>query len=53
MKAPTNKTVTFTAEEAQNMTYGDVATKAKSLDYSFVNPILSNWIDQWNRILNN
>ena len=52
-EAPTNKTVTFTAEEAQNMTYGDVATKAKSLDYSFVNPILSNWIDQWNRILNN
>lgn len=52
-EAPTNKTVVFTAEEAANMTYGDIVTSAKSIDYSFVNPILADWIDQWNRTLNN
>jgi len=52
-EAPTNKTVVFTAEEAANMTYGDTANNAKTIDYTFVNPILNNWIDQWNRTLNN
>lgn len=52
-EAPTNNTVVFTAEEAANMTYGDIVTSAKSIDYSFVNPILTDWIDQWNRTLNN
>jgi putative spermidine/putrescine transport system substrate-binding protein len=35
------------------MTYGDKAANAKVLDYSFVNPQLNSWIDQWNRIINN
>jgi putative spermidine/putrescine transport system substrate-binding protein len=52
-EAPTNKTVVFTEEESANMTYGDTANKAKAIDYSFVNPILNDWIDQWNRTLNN
>ena len=52
-EAPTNKTVTFTEEESQNMTYGPAAEKAKVLDYGFVNPLLNQWIDQWNRIINN
>lgn len=52
-EAPTNKKVTFTAAEAANMTYGDVAANAKAVDYSFVNPILNSWVDQWNRTLNN
>lgn len=51
-EAPTNNQVEFTAEEAANMTYGEAAENAKVLDYSFVNPILSDWIDQWNRIIN-
>lgn len=51
-EAPTNSKVSFTPEEAGNMTYGDTAAKAKLVDYIFVNPILSDWIDQWNRILN-
>lgn len=52
-EAPTNSKVTFTEEEAKNMTYGKVAEGAKALDYSFVNPLLNSWIDQWNRIINN
>ena len=52
-EAPTNKKVEFTVEESKNMTYGDKAANAKVLDYSFVNPQLNSWIDQWNRIINN
>lgn len=52
-EAPTNKTVEFTDEESANMTYGDTANNAKAIDYTFVNPILNDWIDQWNRTLNN
>lgn len=52
-EAPTNSKVTFSEEEAQNITYGEKAASAKVLDYSFVNPLLNDWIDQWNRIINN
>ncbi len=52
-EGPTNSKVVFTEEEASSMTYGDVAAKAKSLDYGFVNGVLDNWIDQWNRTINN
>ena len=52
-EAPTNKDVTFTEEESKDMTYGDKAAKVKVVDYAFVNPILNNWIDQWNRTINN
>lgn len=51
--APTNSKVVFTEEEAKNLTYGETAANAKVLDYSFVNPLLNDWIDQWNRIINN
>lgn len=51
-EAPTNSTVELTAEEAENKTYGEVATNAKAIDFEFVNPLLANWIDQWNRIIN-
>jgi putative spermidine/putrescine transport system substrate-binding protein len=52
-EAPTNNQVEVAEENAISMTYGPVAENAKVLDYSFVNPILSDWIDQWNRIINN
>ncbi len=52
-EAPTNKTVELSDEESANMTYGAKAENAKVLDYSFVNPQLNNWIDQWNRTINN
>lgn len=51
-EAPTNNQVEFTAEESANMTYGEEAENAKVLDYTFINPILGNWIDRWNRIIN-
>lgn len=51
-EAPTNNKVSFTEEESANMTYGPTAENAKVLDYSFVNPLLESWIDQWNRIIN-
>lgn len=52
-EAPTNTDVTFTEDESKDMTYGEKAEKAKVVDYSFVNPILNDWIDQWNRTINN
>ncbi len=51
-EAPTNNQVEIEESNAVSMTYGPVAENAKVLDYSFVNPILSDWIDQWNRIIN-
>lgn len=51
-EAPTNGTVVLTEEETGNMTYGEVAANAKTLNYTFVNQVLESWIDQWNRILN-
>lgn len=51
-EAPTNSQVTFTEEESASMTYGSRADSAKVLDYSFINPVLTDWIDQWNRIIN-
>ena len=51
-EGPTNANVTLSDEEAANMTYGAVAEKAKTIDYTFVNPLLEEWTDQWNRILN-
>ena len=51
-EAPTNNQVEFTAEESASMTYGEAAENAKVLDYTFINPILGDWIDRWNRIMN-
>ncbi|MGF0040378.1 extracellular solute-binding protein [Peptoniphilaceae bacterium SGI.131] len=51
-EAPTNSTVELAPEVSKNMTYADVAKRAKSLDFSIVNKNLSSWIDQFNRLLN-
>ena len=51
-EGPTNKTVELTKEETAGMTFGDVANNATFLDYSFVNPLLAQWTDNWNRTLN-
>ncbi|MGB8455526.1 MAG: polyamine ABC transporter substrate-binding protein [Anaerocolumna sp.] len=52
-EAPTNSTVQLTKEQAANKTYGAVAEAAKALDYSLVNPLMEDWINQWNLIINN
>lgn len=51
-EAPTNNQVELTAEESASMTYGTAADNAKVLDHTFINQHLTDWIDQWNRILN-
>jgi len=51
-EGPTNVNVKLSDEEAANMTYGSVADNAKTIDYTFVNPLLPEWTEQWNRILN-
>lgn len=52
-EGPVNKLVELTKEEAANMTYGDVANRARSIDYSVVNPLMADWTDKWNRTINN
>ena len=52
-EGPTNVKVQLTDEQASQMTYGKIAEKAKVIDYTFVNPLLPDWTDQWNRLLNN
>ena len=34
------------------MTYGEVAKRAKTVDFKLINDNLKTWIDQWNKILN-
>ncbi len=51
-EAPANASVKLDAAQAANKTYGDVAKRAKTIDYVLVNPLMSGWIDSWNRILN-
>ena len=51
-EGPTNAGVELSEEQTASMTYGEVAENAKAIDYTFVNPLLTQWTDQWNRILN-
>jgi putative spermidine/putrescine transport system substrate-binding protein len=50
---PTNATVALTAEQGQNLTYGDVAKRARAIDYTLVNSLMAQWVDTWNHTLNN
>ncbi|QIK57892.1 ABC transporter substrate-binding protein [Erysipelothrix sp. HDW6A] len=51
-EAPVNSEVVLSGADAENKTYGDVAARAKALDFSIINPLMSDWIDQYNRIMN-
>lgn len=51
-EAPVNSLVVLTEELQENKTYGDVAERAKALDYSIINPLMEDWIDQFNRLFN-
>ena len=50
--SPVNTKVELNEEEANNLTYGDVVKKGKVIDFKFVNSVMSNWVDTWNRIMN-
>lgn len=52
-ETPANATVVLTPAQAANKTYGDVAKRARAVDYTLVNPLMKEWIDNWNRALNN
>ncbi len=52
-EAPVNKKVKLTAELAENKTVGDVAERAKMVDFTVVNPLMSAWVDRFNRLMNN
>lgn len=51
-ESPVNKNVKLTEEEAASLTYGPVVDKAKVIDFKFVNSVMSEWINKWNRIMN-
>ncbi|AZP04345.1 ABC transporter substrate-binding protein [Jeotgalibaca ciconiae] len=51
-EAPTNADVELDEEVAANKTYGDVAQRAKAIDFTFVNEQMEQWISQWNQVLN-
>lgn len=50
--APVNTKVELTEEEAKDISYGEVVDKAKTLDFTFINSMMTSWIDTWNRIMN-
>lgn len=51
-EGPTNSKVVLDEKQASNKTYGKVADRAKTVDFSFINDNLSDWVDQWNRTMN-
>ena len=51
-EAPINKDVQLSVDESNSMTYGEVAKRAKTVDFKLINDNLKTWIDQWNKILN-
>jgi putative spermidine/putrescine transport system substrate-binding protein len=50
--APVNTDVKLTDDEAKYMTYGNAISNAKTIDFKFVNPLMNDWTDKWNRIMN-
>lgn len=50
--SPINVDVKLSEKDAANLTYGDNAKNANTLDYKVVNKQLKSWIDQWNRLFN-
>ncbi|GMQ62747.1 ABC transporter substrate-binding protein [Vallitalea maricola] len=51
-ESPVNTEVELTDEEAANLTYGEVVGKSNTVDHKFVNKMKTQWIDKWNRTLN-
>jgi putative spermidine/putrescine transport system substrate-binding protein len=51
-EAPVNKEVELSEDLAANKTYGEVADRAETIDATFVNENLANWITSWNEIVN-
>lgn len=52
-EGPVNQEVVLTGEEVGNKTYGEIAERAKPVDFTMINENMANWVDQWNRTMNN
>lgn len=52
-EAPTNKEVVLSEEESANKTYGEIAERAKPVDFTLINKQMTSWVDQWNNLMNN
>lgn len=52
-EAPVNGAAVLTPEVAENKTVGDVAARAKMVDFTVVNANLDAWVDRFNRLMNN
>ena len=50
--APVNEEVQLNEEEAKGLTYGEVVNNAKVIDLKFVNSVMNDWVNTWNRIMN-
>jgi putative spermidine/putrescine transport system substrate-binding protein len=52
--SPVNKFANLTSKQAAGLTYGkDVLAKLKTLDWNYINGVMPNWIDKWNREMAN
>jgi putative spermidine/putrescine transport system substrate-binding protein len=51
-ESPVNSKVELTKEESENLTYGEVVKNSNTVDHKFVNSVKTQWIDNWNRTLN-
>lgn len=51
-ESPVNTQVELSDEEASNLTYGSVVDNAKTIDFKFVNTVMDEWVNTWNRIMN-
>ncbi|MTI67201.1 MAG: ABC transporter substrate-binding protein [Firmicutes bacterium] len=48
--SPINVNVELTKEEAEGLTYGkDLINSLQTIDYEYINSVMSDWIDKWNR----
>jgi putative spermidine/putrescine transport system substrate-binding protein len=52
-EAPVNSKVELTPEVAANKTVGEVAAKAKMVDFTVINPLMADWVDRFNRLMGN
>lgn len=50
--APINTDVKLNEDDAKNLAYGDIVKNAKTIDYKVVNPLMNDWINKWNRVMN-
>ncbi|RDY26367.1 ABC transporter substrate-binding protein [Romboutsia weinsteinii] len=51
-EAPVNTGVKLNEEDSKNLAYGPIVENAKTVDFKFVNTLMNDWINTWNRIMN-